>query len=78
MAGAAEQQAPVSRQAVIVQGHSLVAHGHVLRQQCPCLGVAQWLGGDDIAARRQHLAAESRVEVVQVGIAAQHQGIGAY
>ncbi len=36
----------------------------------------QRFGGDHIAAGRQHLAAELRVEIVQVGVAGQHQGGG--
>ena len=38
---------------------------------------AQRLGGDDVAAGGQHFAAELRIEVVQIGVAAQHQGLGA-
>ncbi|MNR22028.1 hypothetical protein D3C85_1389610 [compost metagenome] len=37
----------------------------------------QWLGGDHIAAGWQHLAAERVIQVVHIGVAAQHQGLGA-
>ncbi|MNH22030.1 hypothetical protein D3C79_818700 [compost metagenome] len=76
MAGSAEQQAQVGGQAVIVQCHALVTHRHVLRQQRTGTFLAQRLGGDDVAAGWQHLAAQLAVEVVMVGIAAQHQGLG--
>ncbi|MNO99347.1 hypothetical protein D3C76_911140 [compost metagenome] len=39
---------------------------------------AQWFGGDDVAAGGQDFAAEFRVEVIEVGIATQHQGLGAH
>ena len=78
MAGAAEQQAPVRREPVVIQRHSLVADRHVLRQQGVGLCFAQGFGGDDVAAGGQHFAAEFRIEVVEVGIAAQHQRLGAH
>ncbi|MNO99263.1 hypothetical protein D3C76_910290 [compost metagenome] len=78
MAGTAKQQAVVGGQAVVVQRHALVTHRHILRQQCACAFFAQRLGGDDVAAGRQHLAAQLAVEAVEVGVAAQHQGLGAY
>ncbi|MNP25064.1 hypothetical protein D3C76_1178570 [compost metagenome] len=76
VAGAAEQQPAIGGQTVIVQGHALVADGHVLRQQLAGLGLAQGFGGDDVAAGGQHLAAKLGIQVVQVGVATQHQGAG--
>ena len=73
VAGATEQQAAVGREPVVVHGHALVAQRHVLRNQLTGLFLGQLLGGDDVAAGRQHLAAEARVESVDVGVAGQHQ-----
>ena len=38
---------------------------------------AQGFGGDDVAAGGQHFAAEFGVEFIEVGVAAQHQRLGA-
>ena len=56
----------------------MIAHRHVLRQQAGGLRFAQRLGGDDVAAGGQHFAAQLRVEAVEVGVAGQHQGLGAH
>ena len=52
MAGAAEQQAPIGREAVVIDGHALVAQGHVLRDQAGGQLGRQRFGGDHIAAGR--------------------------
>ncbi|MNC81444.1 hypothetical protein D3C75_1345750 [compost metagenome] len=36
---------------------------------------AQRLGGDDVAAGGQHFAAEFGIEFIEVGVAAQYQGL---
>ncbi|MNF70344.1 hypothetical protein D3C84_522520 [compost metagenome] len=42
------------------------------------LGFAQGFGGNDVAAGGQHFAAEFRVQIIEVGVAAQHQRLGAH
>ena len=52
VAGTAEQQAAISREAVVIHGHTLVAERHVLRDQLPRLLFGELFGGDDVAAGR--------------------------
>ncbi|MNM98652.1 hypothetical protein D3C81_1111880 [compost metagenome] len=76
MTGAAEQQAPVRGKAVVIQGHALIADRHVLWQQVVRLRFAQGFGGDDVATGGQYLAAQFGIQVIEVGVAAQHQRAG--
>ncbi len=78
MTGAAEQQAAVSRESVVIHRHALIADRHVLRQQAVGLRFTQRLGGDDVTAGGQDFATEFRVQVIEVSVAAQHQGLGAH
>ncbi|MNL31838.1 hypothetical protein D3C87_1536490 [compost metagenome] len=77
MAGAAEQQAPVCREPVVIQADFLVAQRQVLRDQLPGRVFRQGFGGNDVAAGRKHFAAEFRFEFFQVRITGQHQTAGA-
>ena len=78
MAGTAEQQAPVRREPVVIQADFLVAQRQVVRDQLRGSVRRQGLGGDDVAAGREHLAAELRFEFFQVRVAGQHQTAGAH
>ncbi|MCY1422564.1 hypothetical protein D9M71_382500 [compost metagenome] len=73
MTGTAEQQTPVSREPVVIQADFLVAQRDVVRDQLPGGVFRQGFGGDDVAARREYLAAELRFQLFQVGIASEHQ-----
>ena len=76
MAGPTKQQTPVRRKPVVIQRHTLIAYRHVLRQQSVGLGFTQGLGRNDVTARRQDFATELRVEILEIGITAQHQTLG--
>lgn len=76
VAGAAKQQATVGGEAVVVKRHVLIAHRHVLRQQALAQAAIQHLGGKNVGAGRQHPPSQLRIEVVEVGVAADHQIIG--
>ena len=73
VAGTTEQQAPVGGQPVVIQADFLVAQRQVLWDQLLGHGLRQRLGGDDVAARRQYLAAQARLQLFKMGIACQHQ-----
>ncbi|MCY1425434.1 hypothetical protein D9M71_412220 [compost metagenome] len=76
MTGTAEQQTPVRSEPVVVQADFLVAQRQVLRDQFIGQRWRQRLGGDDVTASRQHLAAQARLELFQVSVARQHQAAG--
>ena len=78
VAGAAEQQTAVGREAEVVERHALVADCRILRQQFAAQRFGQALGGDDVTAGRQHLAGELRLQAVEVGVAGEHQGFCLY
>ncbi len=68
----------VGRETVVIQCHALVTQRHILRDQTACTLLAQWFGGDNVAAGRNHRAAQLGVELAHIGIAAQHQLFGAH
>ncbi|MNL53199.1 hypothetical protein D3C87_1764290 [compost metagenome] len=77
MAGAAKQQAAVRRESVVIQCHPLITDRHVLWQQGVSQFFTQGFSGDDVATGGQHLTAEFRVEIAEIGIATEYQRLGA-
>src|SRR6056297_3731897 len=70
-----EQEPAVRREAVVVEGHPLVADGRVLRQDLAGPFLGQGLAGDDVAAGRYHGARELRDEAVQIRVAGGHDEV---
>ena len=77
-AAAAEQQAVVRGQAEIVGDELVVDHAAVLRQQRRRQLRVERRGGHLIGTHRQQTAGQATVEAVDVGVAGQHDLVGAH
>ncbi len=76
MAGTAEQQATVGGETEVIHRHVLVTDRPVAWQQARGAFGRERFGGDHVAAGRQDLGGEVRLQLIDVGVAAEHQGIG--
>ncbi len=56
----------------------MITQGHVLGDERLRDRFLQWFGCDHVAARRQHLAAESGFQALKVGIATEYQAGSAH